>query len=204
MPGCVNIAHKTLGEVVWTAMPRGLPTTWRSDRSWRASLNRGNDLGHNRPPGAYFDLFFPVGMLGSIVTATGDNTRAGRKKPDRAELLQLFGYIMAMSLQDVPGPRAAAASPSRSSPRAPQSPGTNHHIQHLKHHRKYASPTKQRRVGDKGGKAKEPKLTCSACGKPNAARYYCADCSTDGGSIVAVCGLGTERDCISRHVQGGD
>jgi len=41
-------------------------------------------------------------MLGSIVTATGDNTRAGRKKPDRAELLQLFGYIMAMSLREGP------------------------------------------------------------------------------------------------------
>ena len=74
----------------------------------------------------------------------------------------------------------------------------------FKHHRKYASPTKQRRVGDKGGQAKDPKLTCSVCGKPNAARYYCADCSTDGGSIVAVCGTGTERDCISRHAQGGD
>ena len=70
--------------------------------SWRASLNWGNDLGDHRPPGAYFELFFPVGMLGSIVTATGDNTHAGRKKPDRDELVQLFGYIMAMLLREGP------------------------------------------------------------------------------------------------------
>ena len=41
-------------------------------------------------------------MLGSIVTATGDNTHAGRKKPDRDELVQLFGYIMAMLLREGP------------------------------------------------------------------------------------------------------
>ncbi|KAK7235989.1 hypothetical protein SO694_00062112 [Aureococcus anophagefferens] len=82
------------------AEAEGVPA---ADRSWRASMNWGNDLGDKPSARAYFERFFPVGMLGSIVTATGDNMRQGRKKPDRAELLQLFGYIMAIRFEEILG-----------------------------------------------------------------------------------------------------
>ena len=71
----------------------------------------------------------------------------------------------------------------------------------LTEHDKYASPTKPRRAGDAAGAAKDPKLKCSVCLRNNVARYYCRECSTAKGAIVAVCGPRTGRNCFSAHAE---
>jgi hypothetical protein len=96
-----------------------------------------------------------------------------------------------------PGPRC--------SPRRAKSPGSSHSASPLVDHPKYKDKsTSKRRGADKGGNKAKPKLKCNECGtQAAAAQFFCTECSTDTG-IIALCGLGTKRNCMVSHgARGG-
>ena len=46
---------------------------------------------------------------------------------------------------------------------------------------------------------------CIICGGPGISdAYYCKECTASKGFIVAVCGLITERNCVTAHCNAAD